>query len=336
MVGRNTRACVCCAVGGAVILLGLGLSGRAQAGTPPARQSTQQEQTAAAAALEVVPDVIRFVDVPVGETYTQTVRLANPGKTSVRIEKISMDGRDFGVSGAVLPLMLLPGSNANVTVSYRPRVAGRINAEMRIVTSGGASPVMVEVIAAAVGSETELVASEANVHFEDVPLGGKSVKEVSLTNTGNRDVVISKISVSGNDFSVAGGNPVSLGAGQSVNLEVGFAPRDAGEKSGTLAIACEGSNSEVQIALSGAGAQASQSEIRLQWGGSPAGAQGYRVYRSAEPGGPYQRISSGTVDSPAYTDTGLAAGHTYYYVVTSLDANNQESEFSEQITATVP
>jgi fibronectin type 3 domain-containing protein len=42
------------------------------------------------------------------------------------------------------------------------------------------------------------------------------------------------------------------------------------------------------------------------------------------------------VPSPEYTDTGLAAGHTYYYVVTSLDSDQVESEYSAQITATVP
>jgi hypothetical protein len=342
MVGQFSRKCVPCrvGVGTATLLVALGLSGLA-AGTLEARQrgareqDAAQERSATVPVLEVVPSVMHFVDVPVGEKYTQAVRFTNPGKAAVRVEKISIDAPDFGISGLALPLVLGPESSADFTISYRPRAAGRSAVEMNIETSGDTAPMTAEIMAAAIGGQTELVASEAAVHFEDVPIGGKDVKEVSVTNTGNRDVRIAQISVSGNDFNVSGG-AVNLAPGQVMSLEVRFAPRDAGEKSGRLSIVCEGGNSAVQIPLSGGGAQASQSAIRLQWEGNPAGAQGYQVYRSSQPGGPYERVSSGAVESPAYTDSGLSAGHSYYYVVTSIDANSQESEFSEQITATVP
>jgi Abnormal spindle-like microcephaly-assoc'd, ASPM-SPD-2-Hydin len=332
MVGFSWNAGKCGWAGRAalvLVLMGLSTSLSAQ-------QSAAQAQSAGAATLEVVPNVIRFADVPVGETYTQTVRLANLGKTPMQVKKISMGAASFGVSGFAAPLVLLPGSSANVTVSYHPKAAEHLAVEMKIVTSAEAAPVTVDVTATAIGSETELAASEASVHFEDVAAGGKSVKEVSLTNTGNRDVAISRISVSSADFTVTGGNQVRLSPGQAVSLEVGFTPQGAGERSGTLSVLAEGGSSAVQIPLSGEGAKRAQSAIRLKWEDSPQGAQGYRVYRSSETGGPYLPVSGDGVDSAEYTDTGVAAGHTYYYVVTSMDANNQESEFSEQIAITAP
>jgi hypothetical protein len=301
-----------------------------------APQSTAQVQSVATAALEVVPEVIHFVDVPVGETYTQTVRLANLGTTPMQVKKISMGAASFGVTGFASPLELLPGSSANVTVSYHPKAAEHRAFEMKIVTSVDATPVTVDVTATAIGSATELAASAESVRFEDIAVGGKGVKEVSLTNTGNRDVTISQISVSSADFTVTGGNQVRLSPGQMVSLEVCFTPQEAGERSGTLSVLAEGGSSAVQIPLSGAGAKGSQSAIRLKWEDSAQGAQGYRVYRSSETGGPYLPVSGDGVDSAEYTDTGVAAGHTYYYVVTSMDANNQESEFSEQIAVTAP
>ena len=332
MVGFSGNAGKCGWAGRAalvLVLMGLSTSLGAQ-------QSAAQAQNAVAATLEVVPKVIRFADVPVGETYTQTVRLANLGKTAMQVKKISMGAASFGVSGFAAPLVLLPGSSANVTVSYHPKAAEHLAVEMRIVTSAEAAPVIVDVTATAIGSETELGASEASVRFEDVAAGGKGVKEVSLTNTGNRDVAISRISVSSADFTVTGGNQVRLSPGQAVSLEVGFTPQGAGERSGTLSVLAEGGSSAVQIPLSGEGAKGAQSAIRLKWEDSPQGAQGYRVYRSSETGGPYLPVSGDGVDSAEYTDTGVAAGQTYYYVVTSMDANNQESEFSEQITVTAP
>jgi len=338
MVGFSGNAGKCGWAGRALLVLVLGLStGLCARQSSAQAHATAQAQSAAAAALEVVPNVIRFADVPVGETYTQTVRLANLGTTPMQIKKISMGAAaSFGVTGFASPLELLPGSSANVTVSYHPKAAEHLAVEMKIVTSADATPVIVDVTATAIGSETELAASEASVHFEDIGVGSRSTKEVSLTNTGNRDVTISQISVSSADFTVTGGNQVRLSPGQAVNLQVDFTPRDAGERAGILSVSTEGESSAVQIPLSGAGAKGSQSAIRLKWEESPLGAQSYRVYRSSETGGPYLPISEGAVDSAAYTDTGVAAGRTYYYVVTSVDANERESEFSEQIAVTAP
>jgi Abnormal spindle-like microcephaly-assoc'd, ASPM-SPD-2-Hydin len=348
MVGFSGNAGKRGRAGRAFLILVLGLSAglcvkqssaqaQATAQAQPSAQSraTAEAQSTATAALEVVPEVIHFVDVPVGETYTQTVRLANLGKTAMQVKKISMGAASFGVTGFTSPLVLQPGSNANITISYHPKAAEHLTAEMKIVTSADAAPVTVDVTATAIGGETELAASEASVHFDDIAVGGRSVKEVRLTNTGNRDVTISQISVSSADFTVTGGNQVRLTPGQAVSLEVGFTPRDGGERSGILSVLADGGNA-VQIPLSGSGAKGSQSAIRLKWEDSPLGAQGYRVYRSSETGGPYLPVSGDGVNSADYTDTGVAAGHTYYYVVTSMDANNQESEFSEQITVTAP
>lgn len=326
-IGRNAGRC-----GRTLLLLVLmGLSGILSA-----RPSIAQVQSAVATGLEVVPNVIRFQEVPVGETYTQTVRLANPGQKPIQINRISVGGGGFGISGFASPMVLLPGSSTNLTISYRPKAVGHLAVAMKIVTSTDAVPVTVDVTASAIGGAAELSASEANVRFEDVAVGARSIKEVSLTNTGNRNVRISRISVSGGDFSVTEGGQVSLSPGQVMNLEVAFNPRETGERNATLSVFAEGATSGVDIPLAGAGAQAAQSAIQLKWEESPVAAQGYRVYRSSEPGGPYQPVPTGGVNSAEYTDTGLAAGHTYYYVVTSVDANNQESGFSEQITAAVP
>ena len=157
-----------------------------------------------------------------------------------------------------------------------------------------------------------------------------------MANVGNRDLKILSILVAGNDFSVSGEGRFILAPGQTVSLEVSFAPGGTGERRGTLSIFHEDSITPLHVPLSGVGVQASQSAIRLKWEHLSAGPQGYLVYRSSEPGGPYTRISTGAVDASEYADTGLPVGHTYYYVVSALDADNQESEFSEPIVATVP
>lgn len=57
---------------------------------------------------------------------------------------------------------------------------------------------------------------------------------------------------------------------------------------------------------------------------------GYNVYRSTTSGTGYTRINAGPVAGTRYTDTGLAAGTTYYYVVRAVDAAGQESGNSNE------
>jgi len=49
------------------------------------------------------------------------------------------------------------------------------------------------------------------------------------------------------------------------------------------------------------------------------GATSYRVKRSTTSGGPYTLVAS-MVTSTTFTNTGLASGVTYYYVVSAVNA----------------
>jgi beta-glucanase (GH16 family) len=79
-------------------------------------------------------------------------------------------------------------------------------------------------------------------------------------------------------------------------------------------------------------ATASDSQVALDWSDS-AGVAGYRVKRATVSGGPYTTIASPATNS--YTNTGLANGTTYYYVVSALNAGC-ESTNSAEVSATPP
>ncbi len=73
----------------------------------------------------------------------------------------------------------------------------------------------------------------------------------------------------------------------------------------------------------------SSSQINLSWTAS-AGATSYNVYRSTVSGGPYSSVGSSATTS--FSNTGLAASTTYYYVVRAV--NVCESGNSNQASAT--
>jgi hypothetical protein len=301
------------------------------------RVTAKAESAAPASGLmEVTPDAVSFVDVPVGDTYTQTVRITNVNEGTLQIRKITASSPNFRITGILLPVVVAHGTSQSFTISYNAKAEGRTEGEISILTNSGDVPLVLAVKASSAAGQTELTANAATVEFEDVAVGSSDKKQLLLTNSGNRDLRISGISASGAGFSVSGTTSVNLSPGQNVELDVNFAPKSAGRQTGNLKVSSAEGGSLLTIPLTAGGAPSSQSTVKLNWEESPVTVAGYVVYRSAAASGPYMRVSSSTVPSAEYVDTGLAAGHTYYYVVSSLDADQVESEYSTPISATVP
>jgi hypothetical protein len=71
--------------------------------------------------------------------------------------------------------------------------------------------------------------------------------------------------------------------------------------------------------------------VALSWNAA-SGATSYNVKRSTTNGGPYSNVAT-NVTATSFTNTGLANGTTYYYVVTALNASG-ESPVSSQVQGT--
>ncbi len=63
--------------------------------------------------------------------------------------------------------------------------------------------------------------------------------------------------------------------------------------------------------------------------------QGYNVYRH-ESGGPPARINSVAIKTPSYRDFDVSTGKTYFYSVSAVDLQGNESARSEETTESVP
>jgi hypothetical protein len=81
-------------------------------------------------------------------------------------------------------------------------------------------------------------------------------------------------------------------------------------------------------------AQGNGSAVDLSWdeatdcnGGAVSG---YNLHRSTTPGGPYTQVNTSLITDNQYDDISVAAGTTYYYVVTSVDADGDESAQSQE------
>ncbi|MGB9871949.1 MAG: alpha amylase N-terminal ig-like domain-containing protein [Anaerolineae bacterium] len=121
---------------------------------------------------------------------------------------------------------------------------------------------------------------------------------------------------------LAGGTPYTISADGRITV-TNLAPM-----SGTLLVYAGGDiippAPPVLTATEGTG------QVALTWS-SGTDAVAYTVYRSLLSGGGYAPIA--TASTPAYTDTAVANGTTYYYVVTARDAAGNESGPSNEAAA---
>ncbi|MCP4250382.1 MAG: DUF3466 family protein [bacterium] len=75
--------------------------------------------------------------------------------------------------------------------------------------------------------------------------------------------------------------------------------------------------------------------VNLDWDhNSEIDLAGYRVYRSTTAGGPYAQLSTSPIETNGFADTAIVYGATYYYVVTAVDASDNESTHSDEVSAT--
>jgi hypothetical protein len=169
---------------------------------------------------------------------------------------------------------------------------------------------------------------------------------------------------------------LSLSPSQSITFQVWFTPKAKGPASATMSFLSPSLPSPATLRLSGGGiapspapatpapasptpatpapvpkpapapapkpapaptpAQAVPHTVQLSWNASTSAVAGYRVYRSESSATSYTPLTGEAFDALTYTDTTVAAGTAYYYVVTAIDAAGVESTHSNKVKAVVP
>ena len=119
-------------------------------------------------------------------------------------------------------------------------------------------------------TEAALAPSSPSLSFGNVQIGTSAAQLLTLKNTGNSNLNISNISISGSGFSIGGDLSMTLTPNQSLGLDVNFLPTAAGSADGTVNIASNGVDSTMQISLSGVGVT-SQKAASLVPSKDPAG-----------------------------------------------------------------
>jgi hypothetical protein len=254
------------------------------------------------ATVEITPSVIAFSGASLGQKLMQTARLTNTGNETVTITELASTAVEFATTGLSTPLAIKPGQSATFQVVYTASKSGSSSGTLTAMTSkGGSTHVKLKGANAA-----QLSFSTTTLNFGNVLVNGKASQAVTLKNSGQSDVQITQIGVSGGAFSVAGLiAPVTISAGQSVALEATFAPTTAGAASGAITIASNAQNSTSTVTLNGSAVAASYtmafSPGSLSFGNVSAGSSATQSLQLANTGN-----SSVTVTQVAASGAGIS------------------------------
>ncbi len=258
------------------------------------------------------------------------------GPGNITISGLAVMGAGFTMANGG-PTTLTAGQSVTVSVNFTPKVAGAAQGTLSVLSDAANSTMDIALTGTGVtGLSSQLQSSATSLDFGSLAVGNSVSQQITLTDVGTANITVTSVSPVGNGFSVSGGSNVTLVPNQSVTVTVKFAPVLTGSVSGNLSISSNASNSVLTVGLSGtAVAQAVTHHVALNWQPSTSSVIGYYVYRGISVNA-LSKLTGSIDPSPSYTDTNVAGGQTYFYAVTSVDANNIESSPSNQVSVTIP
>ncbi|SJZ37218.1 Putative Ig domain-containing protein, partial [Desulfococcus multivorans DSM 2059] len=147
------------------------------------------------------------------------------------------------------------------------------NAQFRCVVSNSEGSAISSAATLTVTEATAVLTASPNpLDFGDQATGTPATRALTLSNTGNVGLAVSRVVVGGGtgDFSYDGMTSFSLSPGASLPLNIEFQPTAVGTRSATLTVTHDGNNSPLVVNLAGTGFTSSGGEAvhRINGGGS--------------------------------------------------------------------
>jgi hypothetical protein len=231
-----------------------------------------------------------------------------------------------------------PGTFASMTTPIVPAVANGWKFRVVVTDGNGLSTTSNPVTLTVNATTPTLTINAASVSFGSVEVNTVATQSVTLTSTGTVAVTVNSATLTGTGFTVSGATfPITLTPGQTVTLNVQFAPTAAGAATGQMTITSNSStNGTSVITLSGTG---TSPEVDLSWDAPSSSAdpiEGYNAYRAPSGSSMYTLLNSSIDTEATYVDNAVQSGQTYDYIVTSVDYSGVESTPSNTFTVTIP
>ena len=158
--------------------------------------------------------------------------------------------------------------------------------------------------------------SSTSVSFGNVTVGRAASQTVSVVNSGNLALNITKVAVSNTQFAVSGiTTPAALGVGQTISFTVAVNAGAAGTVTGTLTVTGDSGSSPAAATLTAAAVAAGQPQLSvgqsaIDFGSVAVGSKGTANLVLTNAGNANLTVSSITVAGTGFTISGIGATQT--------------------------
>lgn len=287
------------------------------------------------------PVSLNFANVNVGNSNSQTVTLTNTSTGTLSISKVAVTGPGFSASGVALPLSLAAGNQISLKVTFTPTSMGAATGSITI-TSNASNPNLT-VALSGVGMMPQIAAVPTSVAFGSVPIGVSNTQTLTLKDSGNANLVISQVTITGTGFSISGpALPATVTPGNSVALTVRFSPGVAGNAAATVSIGSNAASLSVPVTGTGISQSLSLSAnpSSLAFGNVSPGSSSKQAVTLTNTGNSSISLSGLTSTGSSFSLSGLAlpvtlaAGQSSGFSVTFAPTTSGTFSGSVSVTST--
>ncbi len=293
----------------------------------------------AAIAITVNPPSLNFGTTAVNScSAVQLTTVTNNGKSPVTVGPFALTGTsvgDFvwgGVGTCNSGQALAPGMSCTHSFKFCPAAAGDRSGADSITNSASSSPAVVSLSGTGSVSAPALAVSPASLSFAgQTGSSGVTPSGLSITNTGTGSLTFT--GVSDQPWLVLSAN--SGTAPSTLQVSAATTSLKAGTYTGHVTLTGGGVTKTVTVALTLTSPQVEHS-VALSWkASSNPKVVSYSVYRSSISGSSFA-LSASAIGGVSFSDQSVQPASTYYYVVTAVDDQGRESEYSPQVSAVIP
>jgi centrosomal CEP192-like protein/HYDIN/CFA65/VesB family protein len=299
----------------------------------------------AAAKISVVPSVVAFNAVVVGQKNSQTVKVTNSSSNYINLKSLQVSGTGFSLPSAKAPVLLAPGSNLSLSVVFAPPAAADETGSLVISAADLKTPIHIPLSGSGEKATPALTISPTSINFGTHGVKTSTPQSVTLTNTGNISLSIISISVANPAFAVSGiSTGVSLSPNQKLEFQVWFHPTAVGKTAVTISLDSSAGLPPINLAVAGSASNsaistptaAASHSVTLDWNNRSSSTKGYHVYRGEAFGGPFERLNGALLETTSYEDIDVVGGGRYFYVVTAVGEGGSESAYSNEVAVQIP
>jgi hypothetical protein len=256
---------------------------------------------------------LSFGNVAVGGNSTQSLSLTNTGTATVNVSQATISGAGFTVISGNPASALPVGQSITLQIQFAPIAGGAVSGSVVVTSDAANSPLTVSL--SGTGTQTGLTISPGSISFGNVTVGQLGSQIVTLTNSGNVNLVVNLATISGVGFGITGLSlPATITAGQSISFNAQFTPTLAGATTGTIIFSDNASNSPQTLTLAGtgvtSGATLTPSPGSVNFGNAVVGSSNNQTVTLSNTGSTSVTVTQVTATGTGFSVTGITTPMT--------------------------